>query len=52
MSVEKRKLAVAATLAGIDIGSVGVILIVIGAARLAFRLWLTATRRCSAYRSM
>jgi hypothetical protein len=35
------------TLAGIDLGTVGVILMVIGSAGLAISLWLTVTGRNS-----
>jgi hypothetical protein len=44
--------AVKATLAGIDISTVGVILMVIGAVGLVVGLWLTATGRGSADQSM
>jgi Domain of unknown function (DUF6458) len=39
------KFAVTATVSGIDISSVGVILMVIGAVGLVIGLWLTATGR-------
>lgn len=44
--------AVKATLAGIDIGTVGVILMVIGVVGLTVGLWLTVTGRGSADQSM
>jgi hypothetical protein len=44
--------AVRATLAGIDIGTVGVILMAIGTVGLALGLWLTVTGRGSADQSM
>ena len=44
------KFAVTATVGGIDIATVGVILMVIGALGLAIGLWLTATGRSSADR--
>ena len=46
------KFAVTATVGGINIGAVGVILIVIGAVGLAIGLWQTATGRSSADQSM
>ncbi len=46
------KFAVKTTLAGIDIGTVGVILMVIGAIGLAVGLWLAGTGRGSADQSM
>jgi hypothetical protein len=45
------KFAVTTTAAGIDIATVGVILMVIGAVGLAIGLWLTATGRTSADQS-
>jgi hypothetical protein len=45
------KFAVKATLAGIDIGTVGVILIVIGGVGLAVSLWLVMTGRGAAEES-
>jgi hypothetical protein len=44
--------AVKATPAGIDIGTVGVILMVVGAIGLIVGLWLTVTGRGSADQSM
>jgi hypothetical protein len=44
--------AVKATLAGIDIGAVGVILMATGAVGLAVGLWMTVTGRGSADKSM
>jgi hypothetical protein len=41
-------LAVKATLAGIDIGTIGMMLMVVGAVGLAVGLWLTVTGRGSA----
>jgi hypothetical protein len=46
------RFAVKANLAGIDIGTVGVILMVIGAVGLALGLWLTVNGRGSADQSM
>jgi hypothetical protein len=46
------KFAVTATVGGIDIGTVGVILVVIGVVGLAIGLWLTATGRSSADQPM
>jgi hypothetical protein len=45
------RFAVAATVGGIDIATVGVILMVIGGVGLTIRLWLTATGRSAADQS-
>lgn len=46
------KFAVRATVGGIDIGTVGVILIVVGGVGLAVSVWLTLTGRDSADESV
>ena len=45
------KFAVTATVAGIDVSAIGVILMVIGTVGLAITLWMTASGRSSADQS-